>query len=203
MSTCENAPCAQRHLVGILTSWNIFHRIHKKGLSSVNSAISRQPANGTNKYMLRGATNASRFNSVQEEEKPFKCKHCDFSISCKQRHQKHVERAHDRFVWETRLKCKCELCPYKCHMPSSLRLQMLTHTEDRNYFPCKYPGCNFEAKSSVTLDGHYKRLHSDERPFSCKLDGCTFRATFAADIRQHIVKHRTDKLFLCSENNCS
>ena len=69
------------------------------------------------------------------KEKLFKCKHCDFRTACRQSHQKHVERTHDKSVWETRLKQKCELCPSKFHSPALLRLHMLTHSMDRKYFP--------------------------------------------------------------------
>ena len=137
-------------------------------------------------------------------EKPFKCQYCDFRTTWKQCHQTHMERNHDRSTWETRLRYKCDFCPLKFHLPATLRLHMLTHSVDREYFPCKFPGCTRKSTSSTKLKAHYIRVHRgiDERPFACQLKGCGYRARFSDDLRQHQITHRSDRPFRCSEATC-
>ena len=61
------------------------------------------------------------------KEKPYKCVQCDFGTARRQSLQRHVERSHQKSVWETRLKYKCELCPCKFHIPANLRQHMFPY----------------------------------------------------------------------------
>ena len=140
--------------------------------------------------------------SSHTKEKPYKCEHCDFSTACEHRHQRHIERNHDRSMWETRLKYKCELCTHKFFVPAGLRLHMLTHSEDREYFPCNVSGCDFKASSSRTLQGHHRRVHNDERPFACQVEGCGYRAKWARDLIPHTIRHGKERPFQCSKAFC-
>ena len=125
------------------------------------------------------------------EEKPYKCKQCNYSSTTSSDIKQHKTKNHGQKSYT------CIQCNYSSIRAGRLRDHAMTHTGEK---PHKCDQCNYSAIASNEVKKH-KMIHSVEKPYKCRQ--CNYAATNAVRLRHHTMTHIGGKEHKCNQCNYS
>ncbi len=96
--------------------------------------------------------------------------------------------------------CEHENCDYRTNRKYSLKIHILTHTQQKDV-SCEHPGCDKKFISISSMRSH-KKTHSDERNFPCIHEGCQFRGRTQSVLNTHLKIHSGVKPHACDFPGC-
>ncbi|KAL5252469.1 hypothetical protein ACHWQZ_G015292 [Mnemiopsis leidyi] len=175
--------------------------IHSCNLCDFKTASKMQLSLHINQSHKDDAAN----KNLEEPEKRYHCKHCDFRCVWVGSLRSHMFDKHPEMMDRSRSdppEHKCSLCNYSSQWRGNLKTHMLRKHADPapvdGFFHCKR--CDFQCTTPEELNSHYDVHVSDERPYKCNL--CDYRAGLKNTLDTHMkYKHSDEKPFSC--NVCS
>ena len=140
--------------------------------------------------------------NLEEPEKRYHCKHCDFRCVWVGSLRSHMFDKHPEMMDRSRSdppEHKCTLCDYSSQWRGNLKTHILRKHADPmpvdGFFHCKR--CEFQCTTREELNSHYDVHVSDERPYKCTL--CDYRAGLKNTLDTHMkYKHSDEKPFSCT-----
>lgn len=125
-------------------------------------------------------------------EKPFKCTHCPKAYATKNLRRCHFRESHVKL----QMRELCNVCGLRCHSKSTLRVHMMTHTNEKP-FSCDI--CNKGFQTNRKMEVH-RYIHTGERPHPCDYCDRSFRARYL--LIKHIRTRHTDTPYECPYEEC-
>ena len=118
---------------------------------------------------------------INDHNKPYKCKLCDYQTTHKGHLNKHVKSIHEG------IKYPCHQCDYKARNPSDLNKHVNSKHKGIKY-PCQQ--CHYKATNTSDLKKHVNSKHEGIK-YPCQQ--CDYQATQSGSLQRHIIsKHRFD-----------
>ena len=102
------------------------------------------------------------YQSVHENERPFKCNMCYASFAQKRDLKGHMASAH-----EGKKTCQCIICDAKFTLKSSLKNHKESVHEGKKPFHCDICNATFAQNSSLKV--HSASVHGNNKPFKCDI----------------------------------